>query len=149
MYELKENIMAVIDLNDFNRLEMALTKGCAQYGWGAHYYFPCCPEEIGIHPLEAYFQNLKIGAVFAYNDDSPKLIVLEFVISKNSSSILIMCEREGLMSEREGFQPWFIAEIRFENGLFVHNKLQSYFEKEDADLEFLSCKDQEAVGRLF
>lgn len=139
--------MAVIDLNDFNTLDIALTKGCVQYGWGAHYHFPCCPEKMGIHTLESYFQNFKVGAVFAYNDDSPKLIVLEFVRIKNGSSILVMCEREGLTSEREGFQPWFIAEIRFENGLFVHNKLSSHFEKEDAHLEFLSYKG--AVGWSF
>ena len=33
--------MAVIDLHDFNRLEVALTKKCVQYKWGANYYYPC------------------------------------------------------------------------------------------------------------
>lgn len=128
--------MAVIDLNDFNRLEMASTKRCAQYGWGANYYFPCCPKEIGMIPLEAYFLNFKFGAVFAYNDNSPKLIIVEFVRIKNNSSILVKCEREGLTCEREGFEPWLIAGITFKNDLFIHSKLGSYFEKDDADKEF-------------
>lgn len=40
--------------------------------------------------LEVYFKNLKIGAVFAYNDDSPKLILVEVVKVKDHSSILVM-----------------------------------------------------------
>jgi len=48
----------------------------------------------------------------------------------------MMCEREGLTSEREGFQPWLIAEITFENGFFVHSNLGSYFEKDDAETKF-------------
>ncbi len=114
--------MAVIDLNDFNRFE--------------NYSFPCCPKELEKISLEAYFQNLKVGAVFAYNDDSPNLIILEFVKVKSNSSILVKCEREGLTSEIEGFKPWLLAEITFENGFFVHSNLDSYFEKDDADKEF-------------
>lgn len=102
--------MVFIDLNDFNGLEKALTKRCLQHKWSAGYYFPRCPEEIGTPPLKAYFNKLKKGAVFAYNDDSPKLLIVEFVRIKNNSTILVLCEREGVMCEREGFKPWLIAE---------------------------------------
>ncbi|AMV13830.1 hypothetical protein SCO11_01990 [Legionella pneumophila serogroup 1] len=118
--------MAVIDLKDFDRLD--------------NYYFPRCPKELKVFPIDDYFQNLKIGAVFACNDDSPKLIILEFVKTKNNSSILVMCEREGIMSEREGFKPWLIAQIKFENGSFVHSNLGSYFEKDEVDNEFYSLQ---------
>ena len=123
----KGNAMALIDENDFTR----------ETEWSELYYFPCHPEVIGTYPLEAYFQNLKVGAVFASNDDSPKLLIREVARNKNNPSILVMCEREGHMCEREGFQPWLIAEITFDvNGFFVHSKLGSYFEKEDADKVF-------------
>lgn len=125
-----------VDLNDFNRLETSLTIGCIQCGLGAKYYFPCCPKEIGMNPMETYFQNFKVGAVFAYNDDSPKLMLLRFVRIMNNSSILVMCEREGIMCEREGFKPWSITEIKFENGFFVHFIQGSFFEKDEADKEF-------------
>ena len=49
--------------------------------------------------LEDYFQNIKIGAVFAYSDyddDCPKHTVIESVILKNKSSILVMCEMSRL-----------------------------------------------------
>src|SRR5690606_12067926 len=114
----------------------ALTKGCSQIRWGAKYYFPCCPKEKEIISLETYFQNLKIGSVFAYNDDSPKLIAVQFARIKNNSSILVMCEREISSSEKEGFQPWLITEITYNNALFIHAKVGSYFEKDDADKEF-------------
>jgi len=66
--------MAVIELNVFNQLEGSLTAKCVQYGWGSKYYFPCYPKKTEIFPLEAYFHNFKVGSVFAYNDDTPKLM---------------------------------------------------------------------------
>ncbi|HHF7346532.1 TPA: hypothetical protein ACPSKB_002974 [Legionella feeleii] len=135
--------MAVINLSNLNGVEKALSKRCVQYMWSATYYFPRCPEEIGGNPLEAYFKNLKNGTVFAYNDDSPKLIIVEFIRIKNNSVILLLCEREGVMCESEGFKPWLIAEITFENGFFVHSNLGSYFEKDEADEEFCIKRGQE------
>lgn len=114
-------------------LVMALTKLCAQHMWRVPSYFSCCPEEIGEDPLETYFQNLKVGAVFAYNDVYPKSTVVEFVKTKNNLSILVMCEKEDL-------KPWSIAEITFENGYYVHSSLGSYFEKDGADKVF--CIEQ-------
>jgi hypothetical protein len=112
----------------------------------ADYSYPFCPKEIGINPLRTYFLNLKVGAEFAYNADSPKLMTLEFVINKDNSSILVMCEREGLMCEREGFRPWTIFEITFENGFFVHTNLDSYFDKDDAEIAFSIKQGLEWTG---
>lgn len=47
-----------------------------------------------------------------------------------------MCERESFMCELEGFKPWVIIEITFENGQLFHSNLGSYFEKDEADKEF-------------
>lgn len=118
------------------RMERDFTKKCTQSGWAANYYFPYCPQEIGKNALEVYFNNLKIGSVFAYSDDSPKLIIVEFVKGKNNASLLVMCEREGVMCEREGYRPWNISEITPERGFLLHSNLGSYFEKHDADKEF-------------
>lgn len=126
------NPMIYNSSND-NGLVMALTKLCAQHNWRVPTYFPCCPDETGTNPLTAYFQNLKIGAVFSYNDHYPKSTILEFVMIKDDSSILVLCEKEGM-------KPWSLAEITFENGLFVHSSLGSYFEKNGADKAF--CIEQ-------
>lgn len=123
-------------------IEIALTNRCAQYQLGARYYFPCSPKDLNINPLKYYYQNLRKGVVFAYNDDSPKLIVLDFVMIKNDSSILVMCEREGLLAEQEGYKPWLIAEITFDDGLFVHSKVGCWFEKDDANRTFGLAQDK-------
>ncbi len=117
-------------------LVMALTNRCAQYKWRVPSYFPCCPEEIGINPLEEYFKNLKVGAVFTYNNVYPKSMILEFIRIKNNSSILIMCEKES----NEELKPWSIAEITFDDGFFVHSNLGSYFDKNGANKVF--CIEQ-------
>lgn len=112
---------------------MALTKRCVQSNWRVPSYFPCSPEETGINPLETYFNNLKIGAVFAYNEVYPNSTILEFLRKKDNLSILVMCEKED-------FKPFSIAEITFENGFFVHSNLGTYFDKQGADKVF--CIEQ-------
>ena len=109
-----------------------------QYGWGAKYYFPCCSNEIRATPIDDYFQNLKVGSIFAYQDDAPNLIIINFVKINNNSSILVMCEREGDWCERNHFFPWLICEIKFENGFFIHynHKKNPLLEKDVADQEF-------------
>lgn len=128
--------MEVFDLSDFNQLENSLTKYGMQYGWGAKYYFPLCPNEIRATSIDDYLQNFKVGSIFAYHDDAPKLIIVKFLKIKNNSSILVMCESEGDWCEINHFFPWLICEIIFENGFFIHSNLGSYFEKEEADQEF-------------
>ncbi|MFT4060692.1 MAG: hypothetical protein QM652_14250 [Legionella sp.] len=76
--------MTVTKNPDFYCINMIFTKRCAQSEWATNYYFPYCPQEIEKDSLEAYFKNLKIGAVFAYNDDSPKLLILEFVKGRDN-----------------------------------------------------------------
>lgn len=120
-------------------LVVALTQRCVQNKWRVPSYFPCCPEEIGTNPLEAYLQNLKVGAVFSYNDSYPKSTILEFVRTQGNLSILVMCEKDNL-------KPWSIAEITFENDVFVHVNLGSYFEKDGANKAFCIMQGLEWTG---
>ena len=119
-------------------LELALTPWCAQYMWGVDAYFPCCPQDFGTDPLDEYFQNLKVGAVFAYNeydDICLKLTVLESVILKSKSSILVMCEKANC--------KWLIIGIELDEKSkhFIHFILGSYSSKGEADKAFLSKKE--------
>ncbi len=112
-------------------LDFALTPCCGQYMWGADAYFPCCPQNFGDDPLDDYFQNLKVGAVFAYNDDDifPKLTVFKSVILKSKSSIIVMCERSDC--------NWSIVGIMLnEKSHFIHFYLGSYSNKREADNAF-------------
>lgn len=133
--------MVAFNFDSFDRVEGALTNNCMQHGWGTKYYFPCTPKKIKTIPIEDYFQSLKIGATFAYNDNAPKLIIINFIKTKNNSSILVMCERDDIWCERDGFHPWLISEITFKDRFFIHTKLGSYFEREEADTVFYINKD--------
>ncbi len=140
VYKPIKNNSATLEYFDRNlELTMALTQRCAQRKWRVPSYFPCCPEEIGTDPLKAYTQTLKVGAIFANNDTYPNSIVLEFVRTKNNSSILVMCEKEGI-------KPWSVAEITFEDGLFVHTNAGSYFDKDGANKEFCIKQGLEWTG---
>jgi hypothetical protein len=119
-------------------LELALTLWCAQYMWGADAYFPCCPHEFGTDPLDDYFQNLKFGAVLAYSDHDDicfKLTVLESVILKKKSSILVMSKRA------DG--KWSIVGIKLDEKSrhFIHFLLGSYSSKGEADKAFCIKKE--------
>lgn len=123
-------------------LEVALTRRSTQNMWIGNYCYPWYPKKIATNPIETCFENLKVNAIFADNDDSPKLTILKFVRANNNSSILVMCEREGFRCEVEGFYPWSIFEIKLMNGLLFPNKLGSYFEKDDAEKNFILSKDK-------
>ncbi len=119
-------------------LELALTPWCAQYMWRAPAYFPCCPREFGTDPVDDYFQNLKVGAVLAYSDHDdfcPKFTVLEAVVLKKRSSILVMSERAD--------NKWSIVGIeRYERSRhFIHFLLGLYSTKHEADKAFCAKKE--------
>lgn len=132
----------------FKSLDQSFTSGCMQDGWGAKYYFPRCPKEIIASSLDNYLQNLKVGSIFAYQDDAPKLIINKFVTIQEHLSILILCEREGDWCERYGFHPWLICEITFESGFFIHYKVAEFFEKDEADQEFCIKQGRHAVTEI-
>ncbi|MFA6635664.1 MAG: HNH endonuclease signature motif containing protein [Candidatus Omnitrophota bacterium] len=119
-------------------LDLALTPWCAQYMWRAGAYFPCCPQDFGNDPLGEYFQNIRVGSIFAHSDNEdicPKLTVLESIILKDKSSILVMCERAD--------RKWSIVgiELHEKSKHFIHFKLGSYSSKDEADKAF--CAKQE------
>ncbi len=112
---------------------MALTPWCAQYLWNAPSYFPCCPKQFGSDPIDDYFQNLKCGAVLNYSDHdelSPKHTIVESLILKQKSSILVLSERE------DG--RWAVVGIALheKSRHFIHYFLGSHPSKDEADKAF-------------
>lgn len=121
-------------------LALSLTPWCAQYMWRAEAYFPSCPQDFGNDPLEDYFQNLKVGSVLAnidseFDDICPKLTVLESVILKGKSLILVMSERAD--------SKWSIIGIELDEKSkhFIHFKLGTYSSKSEADEAFCTKKE--------
>lgn len=100
---------------------MAKTPGAAQRRWRVPSEFPCCPHEVGAEPIITYADNLKAGAIFAHNNLT-KSAVLEIAIANDRQSIWVMVE-----SREEGaVKPWALAQITYENGLYVHTSLGTF-----------------------
>jgi len=46
----------------------------------------------------------------------------------------------------EGVKPWALAKISYENGVFVHSSLGSFFSKEGAEKQFYLAQGLEWYG---
>jgi len=119
-------------------LDFSKTPWSAVYMWPGAPYFPCCPQELESDPLEEYFQNLKTGAVLSYSDHkdiSYKLKILECVILKDKSSIMILSERT--------YSRWSIVAIKLDERSrhFIHFVLGSYSNKDEANKAMCDKKE--------
>lgn len=134
--ELREelrNRSAIAHAVNYPELVQSLTPRCVQRKWRVPTTFPNCPLELGSNPIESYFQKLKVGETFAYNDKYPGSKICDFVKIKDNTSILVKVQSAGL-------KPWALAEVTFENDLYVHTSLGSYFQEDGADKYF--CLEQ-------
>lgn len=124
---------------EISDLVMAKTHGAAQRNWQTPSEFPCCPSEPSENPILKYATNLKNGAIFSSNcyGDS---IVLDSVIS--GESILIMTNN----NSESSIKPWAVAKITYEDKLYIHESLGSFFSQEGAEKEFYIAQGLEWTG---
>lgn len=122
-------------------LVMARTPGAAQRKWRIPSEFPCCPQERGEIPLITYAANLKPGSIFAYNDIT-KSAILDVALADDQLSILVMCESQ----EENALKPWSLAKITFEDNLFIHTSLGTFFDKTGAEKQFCLTRGLEWTG---
>jgi hypothetical protein len=119
-------------------LVMAKTPGAAQRKWRVPSEFPCCPQKPEDHPIAAYAANLVTGAVFSRNNLSTHT-VLESAFIDDGQSVCVMCESDGL-------KPLSLAKISFEDGLYVHTSINTFFSKEGAEKQFCLARGLEWTG---
>jgi len=108
-------------------LVKAKTQGAAQRKWRTPTEFPCCPQKAE-EPIKAYAARLTTGAVFSCNDFSTHEILKAMIID-DGQSISVMCESDGM-------KPWSLAKITFEDGLYVHTSISTFFSKDGAEKQF-------------
>lgn len=114
-----------------NGLVMAKTQGSAQRDWKIPSDFPCCPNEVGEEPIKNYAKNLKVGSIFARNDFS-ETSVLEVASIEDGQALLVMCEQ----NKSDAVKPWSLAKVSYEDDLYVHTSLGTFFDKQGAEKLF-------------
>lgn len=123
---------------EISDLGMAKTPGAAQRKWRVPTEFPCCPQKPEDRPIAAYAANLVAGAVFSQNDLSTHK-VLETALIDNDQAVCVMCESDGL-------KPWSLARITFEDRLYVHASISTFFSKEGAEKQFCLARGLKWTG---
>lgn len=109
--------------------------------WKTPSEFPCCPKENTHNPIADYTANLNEGNVFSRNQYTSSIIE-RFAISKDESTLWIMCKS----SDENPIKPYSLAEINYQNNVFVHNSLGTFFEKAGAEKQFTLVQGLEWTG---
>ncbi len=117
------------------------TPNAVQKNWKTPSEFPCCPKENSDNPIFVYTANLKNGKIFSRNQYSNSVIA-DFAISKDVNTLWVMSKS----SDDNTVKPWSLAQVTYENDLFVHTNLGSYFEKNGAEKQFTLAKGLEWTG---
>ncbi len=127
--------------NEFG-LFSSITQNAVQKEWKTPTEFPCCPQEITKYALADYAKNIKVGAVFSRNKYSES-ITIDFALSQDENSIWIMSKIDD-----DNIKPWLLARITYENGLFVHSNLGSFFTETGAKKNFNLAQGLEWKGEV-
>ncbi len=109
----------------------SLTPNAVQRGWKTPSEFPCCLQEGTDHPIAAYAVNLKAGEIFSRNNLSQS-VISDFATSEDGNTLWVLCRD----SNENAIKPWKLARVTFENDVFVHTNLGSFFEKAGAEKQF-------------
>ncbi|MEQ8554902.1 MAG: HNH endonuclease signature motif containing protein [Cyclobacteriaceae bacterium] len=117
------------------------TPNCIQKDWKTPSIFPCCPTEWSESPIATYHTNLKVGKIFSSNQylDS---VIEDFAMSTDASTFWVLCKN----SNDDAVKPWSLAQVSFENELFVHQSLGSFFKRDGAEKQFTLAQGLEWAG---
>jgi HNH endonuclease len=128
---------------DVVELINSLTPNAVQkvQNWKTPSEFPCCPQEKSEHPIANYISNVSIGAIFSRNQYTSS-IVEQFAISKDENKLWIMCKS----GEENPIKPYALAEVTYQNDVYIHNSLGTFFEKNGAEKQFTLIQGLEWTG---
>jgi hypothetical protein len=109
--------------------------------WKTPSEFHCCPQENTNNPIADYVSNLNIGYVFSRNQYTSSIIE-RYAVSKDEDILWIMCKS----GEDNPIKPYSLAEITYQNDVFVHNSLGTFFEKGGVEKQFTLAQGLEWTG---
>lgn len=109
--------------------------------WKTPSEFPCCPQINTHSPIADYTENLNVGDVFSRNHYTSSIIE-RFAISKDENTLWIICKS----GDENPIKPYSLAEITYQNDVFVHNSLGTFFEKGGVEKQFTLAQGLEWTG---
>jgi hypothetical protein len=109
--------------------------------WKTPSEFPCCPQENTGNSIVTYTANLNVGEVFSRNQYTSSIIE-RFAISNDENTLWIMCKS----GSKSPIKPYSLAEITYQNNVFVHSSLGTFFEKDGAEKQFTLAQGLEWTG---
>jgi hypothetical protein len=128
--------------NDVTEIIKSLTINALQRKWKVPSEFPCCPQGNVERPINCYAEKLKAGSVFCQNDVYSSL-VSNYAIAEDGQSIYVITEStEG----EEAIKPWGLCKVTYENGLYVHTSIQTFFSKVGVEKQFCLAQGLEWTG---
>lgn len=126
-------------VEEVSNIVQAITPNALQRDWKKPSEFPCCPQHYNGNPLEEYHKRLIQGSVFCVND-AYSSDVYKSVIVNDGQTIYVMTHNEG------GMKEWAMAEITFEDGMFVHASKGTFFEERGAEKYYCLAQGLEWTG---
>ncbi|MCI6217010.1 MAG: HNH endonuclease [Helicobacter sp.] len=117
-----------------------------QRDWRTPSSFPLCPTSLSDTPLENYAKALKNGEIFSQNEYGKSVIIESALVSENATQESEMQRSEMrnnqtqdkenpnhkaiiILSkfEPEGVKKYALAKVTFENALFIHEAMGTFF----------------------
>lgn len=126
---------------DASVLVTSITPNAVQKDWKTPCEFPCCPQTSADNPIIIYAASLKVGQIFSRNKYSSS-IVADFATSIDKATLWVMCKN----SKDDAMKPWSLAQVTFEDNLFVHANLGSFFKKDGAEKYYTLAQGLEWTG---
>lgn len=132
---------------DYAETEMefinSLTPNAVQkaQNWKTPTEFPCCPHEKTEYAITDYAKNLNSGDVFSRNQYTSSIIE-RFAISDDKNILFILCKS----GDKNPIKPYSLAKVTFQNDVFIHNSLGTFFEKDGAEKQFTLAQGLEWTG---
>lgn len=123
------------------QLTSAITPGAAQQNWRTPSEFPSCPQVEVDEPIKTYSAKLIAGEVFSQNVYST-FKVLESAVIHEGSTIYVMCKQ----TAEDAIKPWSLAKVTYEQGLYIHSNVGTFFTKDGAEKQFCLARGLEWTG---
>lgn len=119
-------------------LKDSLTPGAKQLNWKTPAEFPLIPTEITATPLQDYLSRLTKGAIYTRNSwsESP---VYDAAMAEDGSHLAVVTKISGVTH-------YALSEVRFQDGMFVHKSIRTFFNEEGAQKFFTESLGREWTG---